>query len=464
MNFATALDIVSSIAQYRERRELVPALVDAMRAMIRADGYAVAIRSRREGDGFDVYSEPAAAELPTRLGELVVPDVLEAPRIVRHESWHWHGVRSSLQIPLTVETALIGTLSLWSRNPHAFDAIDLEIANALGMSVGVVIERCLGYEQLGPPRDNTPISLQGLVGHSPAFAAVRRQIEVVAPTDATVLLTGESGTGKDVIARAIHAANGRRDRPLVTINCAAIPASLAETELFGHEEGAFTGATKSRAGRFELADGGTLFLDEIGELPLGVQAKLLRVIQERELERVGGSAPIKIDVRIIAATNRDLHELIEADLFREDLYFRLAVFPIHLPPLRARLEDLQELVEHFVALTAERFRLPPRRVTPEMIRRLAEHDWPGNVRELQNTVERAMIISPGGELSLDTILPRRSTAVSDDDPLRHEYLAALDATSWVIDGADGAAAQLGMHPSTLRHRLKRLGIVRPLSR
>jgi transcriptional regulator with GAF, ATPase, and Fis domain len=219
-----------------------------------------------------------------------------------------------------------------------------------------------------------------------------------------------------------------------------------------------------RVGRFEQADGGTLFLDEVGELSLGVQAKLLRVLQERELERVGGGESRKIDVRIIAATNRDLPELVSGDRFREDLYYRLAVFPIRLPPLRSRLEDLPDLVEHFVKLAAERFRVPARRVTPEVIRRLADHDWPGNVRELQHAIERAMIVSAHGELSIDAIVPRRIAPIStgtDSDPLRREYLAALEGASWVIEGSEGAAAQLGLHPNTLRHRLKRLGIVRP---
>jgi formate hydrogenlyase transcriptional activator len=299
-----------------------------------------------------------------------------------------------------------------------------------------------------------------MIGRGAAFSAVRRQIEVVAPTDATVLLTGESGTGKDVAAHAIHAASNRRNRPLVTVNCAAIPDGLAESELFGHEEGAFTGATKLRRGRFEQADGGTLFLDEIGELSLEVQAKLLRVLQEREVERVGGSESLTIDVRIIAATNRSLPQLIEADQFREDLFFRLAVFPIHMPPLRSRLEDLPELVEHFVNHAAERLRVAPRRVTAEVIRRLADHDWPGNVRELQHAIERAMIVSPGDVLSIDAIVPRRIAPINSDT-LRSEYLAALQAKSWVIEGADGAAAQLGLHPNTLRHRLKRMGIARP---
>ncbi len=497
MNLGTILDIVRTIAPYRERKDLLPVLVAAMRGAIDADWWVVTIRRGRKGELFDAYSEPEIGEISKRLREFLPPDVTSKPHVtedpralilheedavnppVLYELWQRHGVRSSLRIPLIVEGALVGAVSGWSRDPNGFETVDLDIATELGKAVSVVVDSSLAYEHLAQLRDEASddnsylraaiaqqrSQSEGLVGDSAAFTAVKRQVEVVAATDATVLLTGESGTGKDVVARAIHAASSRRDQPLVTVNCAAIPAGLAESELFGHEEGAFTGATKSRAGRFEQADGGTLFLDEVGELSLGVQAKLLRVLQERELERVGGGEPRKIDVRIIAATNRDLPELIAADRFREDLYFRLAVFPIRLPPLRSRLEDLTELVEHFVKIAAGRFRVAPRRVTPEVIRRLADHDWPGNVRELQHAIERAMIVSAGHELSIDAIVPRRIAPIStgdDSDPLRREYLAALEQTSWVIEGVGGAAAQLGLHPNTLRHRLKRLGIVRPV--
>ncbi len=496
MRLGTVLDIVRAIAPHRERAELLPAFVGAVRAAIPADFYVVTIQQGRRGERFDIYSEPSIGDISNRLREFMPPEVANQPHVsedaralrlyeedvvnppVLLELWQRHGVKSSLRIPLVVEGALVGAASCWSRDKHAFEAVDLDTATELGLAVSVVIDSCLAYEHLSQLRteadeDNsvlhealghTPARSQGIVGRGPAFSALMRQIDVVAPTDATVLLTGESGTGKDVVARALHHASARRDRPLVTVNCAAIPAGLAESELFGHEEGAFTGATKSRTGKFEQADGGTLFLDEVGELPLDVQAKLLRVIQEREIERVGGGESKKIDVRIIAATNRDLPAMVADDRFREDLYFRLAVFPIRLAPLRSRLDDLPELVEHFITRAAERFRLRPRRVTPELIRRLSDHDWPGNVRELQHAIERAMIVSAGGELSVDAIVPRKVAPIStgtDSDPLRHEYLRALERASWVIEGAEGAAAQLGLHPNTLRHRLKRLGIARP---
>jgi formate hydrogenlyase transcriptional activator len=490
MTHNSVLAIMHAVAGIRERHELLATLTRAMRSLIGADWYLTAIRHGRDGDEADGYFEPEIPGLSTRVRDYAffgrLHETGRAERVYSHDlvdypvhvqTWERLGVKSALRIPMIVEGALVGVIACWSRETHTFDAIDLDTATQLGRVVAVVIDSCLAYEHLARLRDEADDANSylrealatanhcsaGAVGDGPAFAAVRQQIHVVAPTDATVLLTGESGTGKDLAARAIHGASNRRNRALVTVNCAAIPQGLAESELFGHEEGAFTGAVASRAGRFEQANGGTLFLDEVGELSLELQAKLLRVLQEREVERVGGSEPISVDVRIIAATNRSLPQLIEADLFREDLFFRLAVFPIHLPPLRSRLEDLPALVEHFVNQAAERLRIPPPRVTPEVIRRLADHDWPGNIRELQHAIERAMIVSGGTELAIDAIVPMRITPINSD-ALRGEYLTALESTGWVIEGSAGAAARLGLHPNTLRHRLKRMGIARPPAR
>jgi transcriptional regulator with GAF, ATPase, and Fis domain len=490
MTLGSVLDVMRAVAGIRERRELLDTLINALRSLIPADWYLTAVRRGRDADEVDVYSCPEIPGLSSRVRDYAFQDdialtgraelmrLADIANLPSHaEMWRRVGVQSSVRVPLIVEGGLVGAMACWSRDPNAFDDVDLDIVSHVGRVSAVVIDSCLAYERVAQLRDeaddansylrealaNARQGVEGMVGEGPAFTAVRRQIEVVAATDATVLLTGESGTGKDVVARAIHTASNRRDRPLVTVNCAVIPEGLAESELFGHEEGAFTGAERSRMGRFEQADGGTLFLDEIGELSLEVQAKLLRVLQEREVERVGGGEPITIDVRIIAATNRSLAQLIEADQFREDLFFRLAVFPIHLPPLRSRLEDLPALVEHFVHHAADRLRMTPPRVTSEVIRRLADHDWPGNIRELQHAIERAMIVSGGGALSIDAIVPRRIVPISSDS-LRNEYLAALQATKWVIEGVEGAAAQLGLHPNTLRHRLKRMGIARPPAR
>jgi transcriptional regulator with GAF, ATPase, and Fis domain len=303
-----------------------------------------------------------------------------------------------------------------------------------------------------------------------------QQIQLVAATEATVLVTGESGTGKELVARAIHDHSPRKDRALIKINCGAVPETLFESEFFGHVKGSFTGALKDKPGRFELADGGTLFLDEIGEVPLAMQAKLLRVLQEQEIERVGDTRTRKISVRIIAATNRDLKKEIEAGRFRQDLFYRLSVFPIEIPPLRDRSDDIPPLAAHFVKQSARRMNRPAPRVTQGTMAQLTAHDWPGNVRELQNAVERAVILSQGGPLRFELTAPapvestpaksqssEPSKFLTRDDLKRHEresIVAALKQTGGKIFGADGAAELLGMKPTTLASRIKTLGIKR----
>ena len=306
-----------------------------------------------------------------------------------------------------------------------------------------------------------------IVGRSPALTTVLDKVSRVAATDATVLIHGETGTGKELIARAIHSISQRRGKPLIKINCAALPPGLVESELFGHEKGAFTGAIARHSGRFELADGGTIFLDEIGELPAQTQAKLLRVLQEHEFDRVGGTVPRKVDVRVIAATNRDLKKAVSEKSFREDLYYRLNVFPVQLPPLRERPEDIpllaQYLLDKFAARIARRFN----GIDPESLRRLMAYPWPGNVRELQNVVERAAILSTSPRLQVDAeFLGHGSLKAADapsaalQDVERSHIIAILGQTNWVIDGPRGAAAILGLHPNTLRSRLKKLGVSR----
>ena len=303
-----------------------------------------------------------------------------------------------------------------------------------------------------------------------------QQIQLVAPTDAAVLVTGESGTGKELVARAIHENSPRKDRALIKVNCGAVPETLFESEFFGHVKGSFTGAMKDKPGRFELADGGTLFLDEIGEVPLPMQAKLLRVLQEQEIERLGDTRTRKINVRIIAATNRDLKKEVEAGRFRQDLFYRLSVFPIEIPPLRERRDDIAPLAAHFVKHAARRMNRPEPRVTQATMTQLTAHDWAGNVRELQNAVERAVILSQGGPLRFE--LPEAKTAettkphklvtpsamLTRDELKRHEresIVAALKQSGGKIFGADGAAELLGMKPTTLASRIKALKIPRP---
>ena len=306
-----------------------------------------------------------------------------------------------------------------------------------------------------------------MVGESPALQRVRELIAQVASTDSTVLIQGETGTGKELVARAIHESGKRRERPLIKLNCAAMARELVESELFGHEKGAFTGAVQQRRGRFELADGGTLFLDEVGELPQEAQAKLLRVLQEGEFERVGGMRSLRADVRVIAATNRDLHAEVSANRFRADLFYRVNVFPIVLPPLRERREDVPALVQHFAAKTARKLGRTLNGIAPSFIDRACAHDWPGNIRELENLVERALITSGGGMLNGSEFFsrPPQSTAVIGpthagtlEEMERAHIQQVLEETRWKIEGENGAASILGLNPSTLRGRMRKLGI------
>jgi PAS domain S-box-containing protein len=307
-----------------------------------------------------------------------------------------------------------------------------------------------------------------IVGRSTAVAAVLEHVRAVAPTDSTVLIQGETGTGKELFARAIHSASRRCDKPLIKVNCAALPAGLVESELFGHEKGAFTGALARRLGRFELADGGTIFLDEIGELPLETQSKLLRVLQEREFERVGGTTATSVDVRVIAATNRDLAREVREKTFREDLFYRLSVFPIRLPALRERMGDVPLLAHYFTGRLAAQIGKPLVGIHPATMDRLAAYSWPGNIRELQNVIERAVILCRGELLEVDSSqlatpadAPAAATSVTLDAAQKSHIEAALSQSGWVIDGDRGAAKILGMHPNTLRSRMKKLGIERP---
>ena len=310
-------------------------------------------------------------------------------------------------------------------------------------------------------------NFEEIVGRSPALLTVLQNVGRVAPTDATVLIVGETGTGKELIARAIHSHSQRASKPLIKVNCAALPTGLVESELFGHEKGAFTGAISRRVGRFELADGGTLFLDEIGELPPETQAKLLRVLQEHEFDRVGGTAPKKVDVRVIAATNRDLKKAVHEKTFREDLYYRLNVFPLQLPPLRERPEDIPLLAQYLLNKFRARIARRIDAIDPATLRRLMEYSWPGNVRELENVLERALILASGPMLEVDpdvfgqpSARPAGTPSATLEDVQKNHTLAVLRQTNWVIDGPRGAAAILGLHPNTLRSRLKKLGVSR----
>jgi formate hydrogenlyase transcriptional activator len=308
------------------------------------------------------------------------------------------------------------------------------------------------------------------VGESDALRGALEAIDAVAPTDATVLIYGETGTGKELLARRVHMMSPRRARPLVTINCAALPASLLESELFGHEKGAFTGALSRTMGRFERAHGGSILLDEIGELPLELQAKLLRVLQEREFERLGGTSPIRVDVRVIAATNRDLGGAVATGRFRADLYYRLNVFPVRVPPLRERKDDITLLAGHFVSRYASRYGRSISTVSAPALHALRAHGWPGNVRELENVIERAVILSRGSALELPDWTPTPPAPLTPMGGLvptlevvqRNHILSVLEITRWRVSGPRGAAKLLGLKPTTLEARMKKLRISRPV--
>jgi formate hydrogenlyase transcriptional activator len=317
-------------------------------------------------------------------------------------------------------------------------------------------------------QDSYERRFEQVIGNSPALEAVLEQVERVAPTGSTVLIQGETGTGKELIARAIHNISSRCGRPFVRLNCAAIPLDLLESELFGHEKGAFTGAIAQKMGRFELADKGTLFLDEVGDIPPALQPKLLRVLQEQEFERLGSTRTHQVDVRLVAATNRDLEEMVKRGDFRSDLYYRLNVFPVLLPPLRERREDIPALVTHFVEILGRRMGREIKHIPPETMSALTAHLWPGNVRELQNLIERAVILSNFGVLPNPLPIAENdhgavvfSGATTLRDSERTLILQTLEGVGWVIGGPKGAAAKLGLKRTTLIHKMQKLGISRP---
>ena len=333
-----------------------------------------------------------------------------------------------------------------------------------------VVEMQAPHKVLSFEREtHSELRFEGIVGRSAALQRVLRQVEVVAPTDSGVLILGETGTGKELIARAIHHQSGRRDRPFIKLNCAAIPSGLLESELFGHERGAFTGAIMRKAGRFEVADKGTLFLDEVGDIPLELQPKLLRVLQEREFERLGSTRTQQVDVRLVAATHRDLKQMVAEGKFRSDLYYRLHVFPLPIPPLRERREDIPVLVRHFVDEYARRMNRRIETIPPHAMEVFTNYSWPGNVRELQNFIERTVILSQGSvlrppleELKQATV-QRPSAEISTLEEMEREHvLRALRASNWMVGGPNGAAARLGMKRTTLAYRIRKLNVaVRP---
>ena len=389
-------------------------------------------------------------------------------------------LRSLCAVPLVTPRGTLGSLGFGSLREDAFEERDVQLLAQVAGQIAIALDNALSYRRIEVLNEHlaqeklyledeirTERQFEEIVGESRALRAVLSQIETVAPTDSTVLISGETGTGKELVARSVHGLSKRSRRAFVKLNCAAIPTGLLESELFGHEKGAFTGAIAQRVGRFELANGGTIFLDEIGEIPLDLQPKLLRVLQEREFERLGSSRTLRTDARLVAATNADLATRVEQGLFRADLYYRLNVFPIRVPSLAERPEDIPLLVRYFAQQFARRMNRRFDTIPSATMEALVAYPWPGNVRELQNLIERAVIVSPGPVLRVPLAdhvgraleSPRKTDTLNEAD--RKHILAALEETGWVLGGAKGAAARLGLKRSTLQFRMKKLGIERP---
>jgi formate hydrogenlyase transcriptional activator len=524
----TLIDIAIALGARLDVEDTCDAILDAAERMFGATSGWVLLHNsssdslrtaRFRGPAGDAYAD---VDVPcdrgivglafSRREPVFVGDVAAETRWFDPERVHRSGLRSVFTVPLLHDKERIGVLGLDAPRftcdtpPTRADAATLTAIGALA-AIGIknarlfveaeedrqrlrrlAIDRRQLRSELGHLRQEVREvgAFSGVIGDSGALRQVLSQVQIVAPADSTVLLVGETGTGKELIARAIHDQSRRCRSPFVAVNCAALPESLVESELFGHEKGAFTGAITRKLGKFELAERGTLFLDEIGDLPAEAQAKLLRVLQEREVSRVGGQRPIPIHVRVVAATNQDLDALMQGGRFRRDLFYRLSVFPIALPPLRERREDIPILVRHFVERFAQRQHTPMPRVSEAAMNKLAAYDWPGNIRELQNVVERAVILARGdvvraeslplrpGATSLPTLATPVAPAAPEDGPgpepasivpfseaERHAILRALDLTTWRISGSGGAAELLGLKPTTLHAKMKKLGIHRP---
>ena len=493
------LAVSEAIASHRDLAALLHELAGRLQQVVRFDFLGLYLH-QAEGNILRLHVlEPpvasASAILP--LGEtpaglvwqtqqpFILSDLSEDQRWPRlRERARPYAVQSFCWLPLTTARRQLGTLNLACKQTAAYDSADLDFLRLVANQVAVAVENALAFEEIAALKDQlakenayleqevrTEHNFGEIVGDSAVLRQVLKQVETVAPTASTVIIRGETGTGKELIARALHELSARKDRTFVKLNCAAIPTGLLESELFGHEKGAFTGAISQKIGRFELANRGTLFLDEVGDIPPELQPKLLRVLQEQEFERLGATKTIKVDVRLIAATHRDLAKMVADGHFREDLFYRLSVFPVLLPPLRERRDDIPRLVRHFTQGFARRMGRRIESIPTAVMDALVRYSWPGNVRELQNVIERAVILSSGkflhvptGDLpSMNTQAPAPAAGAPPTlaDAERDHILGALRETGWIVGGPKGAAARLGMKRSTLQKKMKKLGIVRP---
>src|SRR6266508_3784804 len=422
------------------------------------------------------FESPIGEAFTTRRTVLIDYGGIDDPRVT------CSGMASGCASPLIFRDRVLGVLGIKSSRRHAFSQDDAELFEQVANQVAIAVENALAYNEIETLKNKlekeklyleeeirSEYNFEEIIGNSSVLKHALQDVQTVATTDSTVLIYGETGTGKELIARAIHNLSGRRERTLVKVNCAAIPTGLLESELFGHEKGAFTGAIDRRVGRFELAHQGTIFLDEVEDIPLDLQSKLLRVLQEQEFERLGSSRTLRVDVRVVAATNADLAQLVEEKKFRSDLYYRLNVFPITVPPLRERPEDIPLLVHFFANKFAQQMKRPIESVAKETMAALINYHWPGNIRELQNIVERAVILSRGSTLEIPLAELKQSSKPANhsngvatlESIERDHILRVLGDAKWVIGGPTGAAARLGLNRTTLNHRLRKLGITRP---
>ncbi len=499
------LDMTNGVVSKLDLRELLREVSARVRRLMQCDGVGVALSDADTGElrvyafdkthpkgivheGMSITAEGSASLV--RAFQTRQPVCIAEVDSTLDPLATAEGVKSMCHLPLIGRERVLGILTLARERESAFGDEDTGFLGQVANQIALAVENAIAYGEIASLKDKlaqevvylqdeirTELKFEEIVGNSEVLRRVLAELETVAPTDSTVLIYGETGTGKELIARAIHNLSSRNSNAFVKLNCAAIPTGLLESELFGHEKGAFTGAIAQRVGRFELANRGTVFLDEVGEIPLELQPKLLRVLQEREFERLGSTRTLRSDARLIAATNRDLTAMVEEQKFRSDLYYRLNVFPVRVPPLRERREDIPLLVRHFAQQFSRRMNRSIETIPSETMNTLVRYDWPGNIRELQNVIERAVIVSNGPVLKvalddLRTRIPQAAkpsngrSAPEDagnmrgvlDEAERKQILAALKQANWVVAGTKGAAALLGMKRSTLQAHMQRLGI------
>jgi formate hydrogenlyase transcriptional activator len=495
------LDLNNSVVSNLELREVLRSISPGIRKTMRLDGVALILPDAAnrqlqlyaldfpDGKGvlYQDMSNPldgSLADQVFRSGKPWVGDIEELNGSGFGNSlFSEDGVETICMLPLIRCNSNLGVLCLMRLEKNAFTHSDIEFLSQIAGQVAIAIDNAFAYRRITELSDQlnqeklyledeirSELNFEEIIGNSAVLHQVLSQVEAVAPTNSTVLIQGETGSGKELIARAVHNLSQRRKHPFVKLNCAAIPTGLLESELFGHEKGAFTGAIAQRIGRFELASQGTIFLDEISEIPVDLQPKLLRVLQEREFERLGSSRTLRTDARLIAATNRDLSAMVEEQQFRSDLFYRLNVFPIYVPPLRERKEDIPFLVRHFAQHFARNMMKDIDTISVETMNALAHYPWPGNIRELQNVIERAVILSKGPELKVSLAdLKSKASDTSDhtngavtlEEIERRHILSVLKQTNWVFAGPNGAAAKLGLKRPTLQFRMQKLGISRP---